>query len=235
MVRARNSPAASPALPHPAEAPGAEIKEHEQQACRESQALPDMAQDVMPHLVSEIRKDFRNGFLDDVRVPDYNSLRSAEAADVGVHRIRFFARLHPEHALGRNREACSLHHSFNLHDELRIFLAERSECEKHRLDYKRLDKSEEHDNRQRDQPEIKPPAPWAAPDHHVEYPHSENAAHNQEELRLGIVQRPGAPALHRDAIGQRYPVLVSAGGELQDRDRQDQERRENKSLDETIG
>ena len=189
----------------------------------------------MPHLVSEIRKDFRNGFLDDVRVPDYNSLRSAEAADVGVHRIRFFAGLHPEHALGRNREACALHHSFNLRDELRIFLAERSEREKHRLNHKRLDEGEEHDNRQRDQPEIKPPAPRAAPDHHVEYPHSENAAHNQEELRLGIIQRPRAPTLDRDAVRQRYPVLVSVRRELQYCDRQGQKRRENESLHESIG
>ena len=174
-------------------------------------------------------------FFGDVRVPDHHSLRSADTADVGVHRVRFFAGLHPEHALGRNREACALHHSFNLRDELGVFLAERRKRKKHRLNHKRLDKSEEHDNRQRNQPEIKPPAPRTAPDHGVQYPHSENAAHNQEELRLGIIQRPRAPTLHRDAIRQRHPVLVSVGGQLQDRDRQDQKRRKNESLNKTIG
>ena len=106
----------------------------------EDQPLPDMSQNVMPHLVPDHRNNFRRRLLFDRRVPHHDALRSAQAR----------SRRHSSSASCRSPSSrtsgpaeCSGPRARPLSRaryQRRILLLQRRKGEKHRLQHKRFDK-----------------------------------------------------------------------------------------------
>ena len=61
----------------PADAAKSQIEKHEKSGDAENQSLPHVAQNVMAHLVSDHRDDFRRGFFGNGGVPHHDALGSA--------------------------------------------------------------------------------------------------------------------------------------------------------------
>ena len=135
----------------------------EQNARREKNAVADVVQNVMAHLVAEDKKNLRRGHSRDGGIPNDHALGRAEAGDVGVHLVELGAGVHQEHAALGNILPGALNHSFELGGELRIGVRERRKTEEKRLEHQRLDKDEKDQDGQRAQPGVEPPAARAAP------------------------------------------------------------------------
>src|SRR5215470_19662051 len=116
-----------------------------------------------------------------------------------------------------------------------IFLRERLELVDQRIDDERLEKENEQQDRQRHEPKVKPPAPRGFANNGIEQPNQNCPQNDANELTLGPVPKPRAPALHGKAVLPRNPVFVDAGGQLKDIDREYYERRKDEGLEKALG
>jgi len=133
-------------------------KPSEHHGCEEGQSFVDVVQDVVAHLVSEDEQGFGNGHVARSVVPDHHTLGGAEASDVRIVGRDFLAGLHFEHAVARNAQSAPMRHFLNLVDEQRLGFLQGFELVEHGVEDDRGDKDKQNQERQSQQPEVKPPA-----------------------------------------------------------------------------
>src|SRR5260370_82708 len=85
-------------------------------------------------------------------------------------------------------------------DELRGLGGEEFVFVEERVDHVRRDEDTEQEERQRDDPEMEPPAARALSNDGVENPGEQAADDNGEELDLGPISGPGRPGLDGDFV-----------------------------------
>src|SRR5258708_18595239 len=173
-----------------------------------------MAQDVVTHFVAKIGEDFIGGFLCQSGVPNDDALGSAEAIDGGVDGDGFVAGFHPEHALRRNFLAGTASDALEFGDELRGLGGEEFVFVEERVDHVRRDEDTEQEERQRDDPEMEPPAARALSNDGVENPGEQAADDNGEELDLGPSMGTGGPGVGGDLVKFSERIMKDVEGEM---------------------
>src|SRR5215472_15971334 len=135
-----------PALAESAQEPAGEAIEqvvpYQQSNRAYGQTDGHVIENVVPHLVPEHEKGFRSGGLLDRGVPHNHALRWPETGNVCVKSRNLLDRL----------------------DQLWVVLVQRLEFVEQGIDDHRTYDDDEPENGERDQPEVKPPAPWALAD-----------------------------------------------------------------------
>src|SRR5215831_13363961 len=147
-----------------------------------------MIEHVVPHLVAENEKGFRSGGLLDRGVPHHHALRWPEAGNVSVKSRNLLAGFHQEHAFSGDVETAEPKNLLDRLDQLRVVLIQRLELVEKRIDDDGAYHDDEPKNRQRDQPEVKPPALWALADDEDHEPQKNRPQDQADHLALGLVQ-----------------------------------------------
>ena len=194
-----------------------------------------MLQNVVAHFMTRDENDLWRIHLRDGRVPHDDAFGGAESGYVGVQPGGFLACAHPEHAFRRNVLAGALHHLLEARSQSGVFLLERFEFVEERIDNQRCHENNEEPDRKRDEPEIKPPPARAAADHYVQQPDQDDSNDVGDELTLGPIPCPGAPALYGETVNALHPFLINIGRKTEKRDGSEEEWRVDEGLDEAAG
>src|SRR5437867_3624585 len=225
-----NSPVATPAGQNRADGAETKIEKHEQERGAKRKPLGDMPQSVVAHLVAPNENDLGRVHLCDRRIPHHDALRGAESRHVRIQRRRFLRGPHPEHPLGRNVFSGALHHSLEACGQRSVLLRERLELVKQRVNNERIQEEDKQPDRQRREPEIKPPAARGLADCRIEDPDENGRNDDGDDLPLGPIPEPRAPSLYRNSVRPKYPVLGRSQGQLEDVNRQNQRGRKDDGL-----
>ena len=102
------------------------------------------------------------------------------------------------------------------------------------IDHQGLEEENEQQDGQRNEPEVKPPALRGFADHGIQKPYQNGAENNTNELAFGPIPKPRSPALDGKAVLPRDPVFVDAGGQLEDIDRENCQRRKEEGLEKAL-
>src|SRR6266446_1030938 len=234
IVEGADTPGSARTREKPTDGAVAEVEKNENHNGDEQKLLPDVTQDVVAHFVAKISEYFIGGFLRDSGVPNDDALGSAEAIDGGVCRDGFVAGFHPEHAVGRDFLAGAARDTLELRDELRGFDREGFVFIEERVDHVGRDEHAEQEERQRDDPEIEPPAAGAPADDGVKNPNEQTADDDGEELGFGPISYPGGPGLDGDFVEFGDRLMKDVEGKLENTDDQYEERSENIRLEEAV-
>src|SRR6267154_6218271 len=218
IVDGAYAPGSARAREQPADGAVARVEENENHSGEEQGPLPDVTQDVVAHFVAKISEYFIGGFLRDGGVPNNDALGSAEAIDGGVGRDGFVAGFHPEHAVGRDFLAGAAGDALELRDELRGLDREGFVFIEERVDHVGRDEHAEQEERQRDDPEIEPPAAGAPADDGVKNPNEQTADDDGEELGFGPISYPGGPGLDGDFVEFGDRLMKDVEGKLENAD-----------------
>src|SRR5260370_32856484 len=175
IVEGADTPRSAGAREKPTDGAVAEVEQNENHGGEEQKPLPDMTQDVVAHFVAKISEYFIGGFLRDGGVPNNDALGSAEAINGGVGGDGFVAGFHPEHAVGGNLLAGAACDALDLGDELRGLDGEGFVFIEGRVDHVGRDEDAEQEERQRDDPEIEPPAAGTPANYGVKNPNEQTA------------------------------------------------------------
>src|SRR5215472_4111888 len=183
-----------PALAESAQEPAGEAIEqvvpYQQSNRAYGQTDDHVIEDVVPHLVAEHEKSFRSGGLLDRGVPHHHALRWPEAGNVSVKSRNLLAGLHQEHAFAGDVETAPPRDLLNRLDQLGVVLVQRLELVEQGIDDNRTYHDDEPKNRQRDQPEVKPPALWAPADDQDHEPEKNRPQDQADHLALRLVPKP---------------------------------------------
>jgi hypothetical protein len=87
---------------------------------------------------------------------------------------------------------------------------------------------------ERHQPEPEPPSPVATPDHGVEHPENYTCEREFEQSAFGPVPEPRAPRLDGLVVRHGEPVPIHGDWQLEQVDRQQQQRSEQISLEDAL-
>src|SRR6266851_3036270 len=234
IVEGADTPGSTGAREQPTDGAVAKVKKNENHSREEQKTLPDVTQDIVAHFVAKIGKDFIGGFLRESGVPNNDAFRSAEAIYGGVGGDGLVAGFHPEHAVGGNFLAGAARDALELGDELRGLDGERFVFIEERVDHVGRDEDAEQEERQRDDPEIEPPAAGAPADDGVKNPNEQTADDDGEELGFGPIRYPGGPGLDGDFVEFRDRLMKDVEGKLENTDGQYEERSENIRLEEAV-
>ena len=208
----------------------ADKKRDEKKRSDKNKAVAHMVQDVVAHFVAEHEKGFRGCRIFDRRVPHDDPFRCAKPGDIGVDLIGLHAGLHQEHALARNRHTRAVHDAFDGRHQIGMRFVERLELIEERINDHGSDKEDEQQDRQRGNPEVKPPAARAAANHAIENPRQQSGDDQKYHLDLGPIPEPRAPVLDGLLVFQGKRMSVDARGQLQDRGGKHQQRDKNHHL-----
>src|SRR5229473_5900078 len=218
IVESADAPVSAGTREQPADGAVAQVVKNENHSGEEQKALPDVTQDIVAHFVAKISEDFIGGFLSQGGIPNDDAFRSAEAIYGGVGGDGLVAGFHPEHAVGGNLLAGPACDALELGDELRGLDGEGFVFIKERVDHVGRDEDAEQEERQRDDPEIEPPAAGAPADDGVKNPNEQTADDDGEELGLGPISYPGGPGLDGDFVEFRDRLMKDVEGKLKNAD-----------------
>ena len=98
------------------------------------------------------------------------------------------------------------------------------------IDDNRLQKEKRQQDGDRSEPEVEPPAAWAAPNDGIK-DRDQQCSHNQRHgLVHDPVTQPWSPALHGEAIGALQGLIPNVGRNSEDGERQEDQGREDDQL-----
>jgi hypothetical protein len=126
-------------------------------------------------------------------------------------------------------------HLLEASSERGIFLRERHKFVEHWINNQRHEENHQHQNRNRQQPEIKPPVAGAAADHSEENPDQEGADNNCDHLQFGPVPEPRWPCLDAEAKFQAHEMAGDCDRRQENVEREDEQRCENRGLNKMCG
>src|SRR5215471_17792171 len=224
-------PAGAETAQHPAGDTIDEIKSNEQAQGSQRQPIPDVVEHIVSHLMAKDEERLRGCGLLDGGVPDNNTLGWAEAGDVSVEFVSLLAGFHEKDSIARDGKSTALRDSFNRIYQLRIGLLKRFKLVEQWINNERLADGIQHNERQQDQPEIKPPARGALADDHDHQPQQHGASHRSDEKSFADISEPGRPALNRKTVLQTNAVMVGIERQIQQGGRQQEQRHSDHGLD----
>ncbi len=163
-------------------------------------------------------------------VPHHDSLGRAEAGDVSVELGRLLAGFHFEHALGRDVHPTTMHDALQIGYQVGMPVSQGFKLVEQWIDPDGLNENHEHDERNRAQPEIEPPASRTAAQRGIEPPSSDAAAEQNERQVLRPVAEPRSPMLHRKPILQSNVVFVGVKRQLNHLKHEEEQRHDDRRL-----
>src|ERR1035437_485523 len=199
---------------HPVRQPITQIEQDQELQQDNRQFLGDVAEHLVPHLVSEDKQRLRCGHVLHRGVPYHDPFGSSEASDVSVQLSGLLAGLHLEHALRRDVHSAAVDDPLDLRDQVGMMAGQRLELIEQWINPNRLDEDYKDDDRDDRQPEVEPPAARAAPQHGIEYPSQNAGEETPEQQGLSPVSEPGTQLLNRKPILQADVVLVTVEWKL---------------------
>jgi hypothetical protein len=102
------------------------------------------------------------------------------------------------------------------------------------IDHVGRDEEYKQEDRQRDGPEVEPPAERGLSNDGIENPNEQTADDDGDELSLGPIRDPRGPCLDGDFVQPQDGFLKEVDRKFENRDGQDKERGKNEGLEETV-
>src|SRR5215469_2897734 len=230
IFRPQNLPIVTPPIKRPMQSAKQQIEREQKRRRSGHEALDDMPQNIMAEFMANDEERFLIRRLLNERVPNHYALRSPQPGDVGIDGVGFPAGFLKEHPLRRNGDPGALRELLNGSDQVRMLPAERLELIEEGIDHQRHDHNDHEQNRHRGKPEKQPPAPRAEAHDREQDEHQDGSNNQADQLLLGPVPEPGAPALYLLLVMQRKPVPIQAHRQVQHVNQEKQQRHEDQSL-----
>src|SRR5262245_6573980 len=172
------------------------VEGDDDQQRKKENGLPDVSQDVMPHLVPHHEEQFVLVEFRDGRVPQDYALGGAEAGYVGVESFRIFALRHLVNAAAF--DSGPLGELKNL--RLKLLVLHRTEFVEEWLDQDGRDQDRENEEGNRQQPGVKPPPARTLFEQQIKNPQEQKSDDNRDQQPYDLVAEPFAERLVRQAV-----------------------------------
>src|SRR5262245_4100212 len=195
------------------------VERDDEQQREEGDGLPDVAQDVMSHLVPHHEEQFVIVEFRDCRVPQNYALGDAEAGDVGVEGFGILALRDLVNAAAFDAGPRGQRQN----PRLKFLVLHRPEFVEERLDPDRRDQDLQNDERYRQQPGVKPPPSLTLFEQQIWNPQKQKSKDDPDQQAFDLIAEPFAERLVRQAISMlAHKALVVAQRKI-DREVDDQE------------
>src|SRR5262245_14707442 len=180
------------------------IERGDYQQREEEYRLPDVAQDVMSHLVPHHEEQFVFVEFRDDRVPQDYALGGAEAGDVGVESLSIPALIDLVNASPLDAGAFGELKNFRL----KLLVLHRPEFVENRIYPDRLDQNHQNQEGNRQQSVIKPPPPRALFEQQIGNPQKQKSGDDPDQQPFDLIAEPFASRLVRQAVSMLARIAL---------------------------